>query len=421
MVVIMTTKTIIKENKRNMRYYINISNNENFQQCFIRLNISADNIISCDINEKSQLVIVSDKLVNSGYTKIEYIPTYDNIGYITPITFADNNYKILTISIIKALYKSSKNTNYESCAQIINSHFTDTIIDDLYQIVLMTLYKNLQWYENTSINTLIYWDCLHEKHKNTCYVWDSKTNNFIIPKNICDTVYLACYRGVASFLYNGKTKHDKKNVVGLYDTDNKENNYIVDSLAFKQNIINDISNNIKNSDNIVKNVNEKLQYLVDVLQATQTKKVYCKCCKVLKLMIKGNNQSTIANILEWDNKTVRKYQNIIIDTYNIINDNFYKNDSYLNVRAYLNRLDNDYNSYVNDAKIFINFKECKGTIEQQQIDNIIYKCNNYYHAKKQAMYNELFHALPYDNKSMVVRCKMVESFYRHELQIDRQF
>ena len=250
------------------------------------------------------------------FNKYEFktIKNYDvNKAFITPVSFCENSYKLVTICIVKSMYTSNKTMNYTGVKSIVESGYNDNIIEDLQQVCFITMYENTKRLINTNTSYKITFKELFQKHIN-CVYWDSKTNRFVKDlKYPCDTIWLACYRAISRYLYNNVTKHDNKKIMNLYDTDNKEQDYIIDSVAFKQNIINSMSLDVQ------ENINRVCNNILEYIGATEKQHIYNKCVAVMNELKKGITQQQIAVNLGYSRQSVAKYQNIIVCAYNTLN------------------------------------------------------------------------------------------------------
>ena len=424
----MKKTTMVKEVTTNKRYYINLTNKGNMDNYFKVLNINTNDIIDTSINDKNQLVITTNQTLVSGYEKIEIVTSYDNVTYNTPIEFCESIYSIVTISIIKSMYNSSRSWNYNSCASIVNSHYTDSIIDDLKQVCFITLWENLKDY-----NRILSFDVmqLNGNYK----IWDSKNNTFIInTENPCNTLYLACYRSISNYLYNQKARYESKEVaiVGYDENGQNDISITVNTMAYKNYCMNQY-NNLS-----LKAINDFQEIMLNVklyIHSTEKQKVANICDKMLYMLELGYKKKDIQDILSISDTTVTKYYKIIQNAFYVLykkptnhNMNIVKIIDYKLKHNAINDMqlhryrqliyDNLFNaSQTTNPKIDINFKGCK--LVNNNHDIILDRINKYYHNQKQTMYNKLFNATKYDIKSMKLRNKHNEKMYCKELQLDR--
>lgn len=356
-------KTNLIKKEVNKVYYIALTNNENAKDCLTRLKLSTDDIINVDINMNNQLVITTTETLTSGYEKLEIMPSYENIGYITPITFCEKNYQIITINIIKSMYNSTKSWNYTACNSIVNSRFTDDIINDLKQVCFMTMYENLSYLVNSPIDNRIYFESIFAPTTN-CKIYDSKINDFIIKE--CPNVFIACYRSISNYLYNQKSKYDTKQIaiIGYDDNNNSDISIAINNRAYTDYCI-------SQGDSLsFAACNEFLEIIENVkcyITFTEKPKVSKYCNSILDLLVVGTKKKDIATKLDISSTTITKYHNII------------KNAFYELYKKPQIKKSKKVKPDTIKKNSFINITVCKQAIKSYEI-----------HDKKQALYNNLF-------------------------------
>ena len=425
-------KQIIKTHYVNKTYLLPLYNYSTFwnnvktidnKQVFVTDKGNFD-ILSIEFTENNSFKIVTSELVETRKEFVTIKKDFTPKQYNNIESFINDTYKPLSIGIINKMYSGLRrkkdgsyipHCNYGAVKDIINNHYNDNIMDDIYTICYMTLWINR---DNITCENGYYNIGALTTDKEYIY-YNEKTQENEVLKN-CNSCYLACYKAISKWLYNQATKHEKRNIVSI-EIENNDNEFVVDSMAFKQGLLNHTLSNSDDSKKVVKRVNETIKEVLEIVRYTEKYHIYQKCYDVMYLMTKGYNQKTIAEKLNMSDTSIRKYQNILCHVYHVLNDKKYSYDNNDKVIAYLQSRDNELKAYTENAKIFIDFTCVNGIIEHNNNNNVMELVNKYHHDKKQAMYNEIFHALPYDNNSMIVRNKMIETFYRKELQLDRNF
>lgn len=394
-------------------FWDNITTNDN-NEMIINNN---EKILFTDIveyNHTNYFKIVTNKKVSNGYRNVIVKKVYENKSYNNYIDFINNTYVSLTIGIINKMYSGFKlkkdgsytpSSNYDSVKQIVQKGYRDNLIDDLKQVCYMTLFYNLKDsnYDSYDFKNIML------SNKPDLYIFDNNSNDFIQDNKHEINLYIACFRAISRCLYNNKSKHDKINVMSLYDNDSdSDNTYKIDSYAMKQAVMNYGYNKI-----VIDNVNTICKNVLEYIKAMEKPFIYNKCYKVMVELQKGLTQKDIAKNLGISRQSVSKYQNIICCAYNTINKSYVDNSSY---KVWLNNYHDTMIDF-KDNKIKISFENV--SFNNMYNDYIMDKSNSYYHDKKQAIYNVLFNA--YNPIKVQSRINNDIYMYRKELQIDTQF
>lgn len=371
----------IKEQFMNKVYYLPLANYSVYWNDFTdnATKFKGYTILSQDLTDNMTYRIEIDKKVSVGYS-VEYLKKeYLEKQYESIESYINDTYKPLTIGIINSMYSGMRKkkdgsyiplVNYESVKTIVNNHFVDNLTDDLFNTTYMTLWINKEYIQCDnnyySIGNITN-DIVYKRY-------DTKLNDFIDISN-CNSLYLACYKAVSSLLYNQKTKHDKKCIMSLYDTDNKETEYTVDSYAFKQAIMD------KTTEKAMNNVNTICKNVMDYIKAMEKPFIYHKCYKVMVELQKGLLLKDIAKNLNYSINSVTKYRNIIVNAYKTL------------YKQYVYDLPQR-NNLAATNKIVVDFTECNDKTPKNIIDlciDTLKYTTPYTHKELQAIYNDLFY------------------------------
>lgn len=194
----MKTKTNYSRKLVNRQYFINLNSIDNARLCINRLGISEEDIISTDINDRMQLVITTNEMIETSYTKTVIKETV-NESYKSVVDYLNNSYVGITCGIIKSMYNFIRVINnntiklsvcYEACKNIVNNHYiNDPIFEDLCQETYIFLFENM--------GRIV----LDETHEN------SYNNLYFSLKYI----WLDTYKNLRKYLYNQSQKQLNKN------------------------------------------------------------------------------------------------------------------------------------------------------------------------------------------------------------------
>lgn len=395
-----TMKAVI----RNYRYYITITNDSNAQRCIENLGINPSDIIDFTINDDcTKFIVTTNKTCITGYEKKEVIPSYDDTVFsVDDITgntinsFVDRYYSVITIAIIKSMYNSNKSLNYNAVRSIVENGYNDSLIDDLKQCVYITLWENLKAVDTYNFKQL-------RENVDNCVYWSNPTLSFTSFDN--GSLWLACYRSVSTYLYHTNTKDtynrhsktiideagNKKRVEWLeprkisfehYDTNNKDESpklLTIDTYAYRHYLSQDYNRDATNNEVIA--VWDILDRVLAYILKTEKIKIYNGCKEVLNGLMNGDKMKDISLNTGLSSTTVTKYYNILKNAYYEL----YKKPLY-----HTEKNNNNITSIINHSTITIDFKGLKDIIDNNSRDTVLERVNAYYHAVKQAFYNDLF-------------------------------
>lgn len=312
--------------------------------------VNASNIL------KSQNIIIDEKNIDTFLlffnceikddiakecNKKETVKQYtDVLQFITELKLHER----YTISIIKSIASNPKHFCCKSCLDIVNSGYTQHILEDIKSNVFITLFEMIQekkvWLEN---NNLVFDTYINSKDKETSYFFN-------------------LYKTVEKTFYNEKKHNESRYIKIKYDLQKHgkkaycdENGYLCDKfgnaylkgckMEYLDSYNNDITSaNGKDYKEFLYNVNgenslENVAYREDIKQFFSTikkqyPKYYSDFCGIFECLYKGYTYKETASALNIQERRIKyliplfreKFDEFMVDGINIkksINDNLY--------------------------------------------------------------------------------------------------
>lgn len=284
------------------------------------------------------------------------------INYITDcyINLTKGIIKKMAYGVIKKVCKDGHisympHSTYKTAMTIISDKgviLDNFFFQDLSQECFITLFENVDSIE---------------------YDGENKTFNI-------GTVVLDCYKSIRGYLYRNKARQDNTECELIsYDEDNDEFISIaVNTIDYRRYAIANYNDECTSTMELM----TICGLVLDYIRRTEKGFISDKCKLVLTGLLKGFNINEISKTYNISRHSVTKYRNILNNAYYEVYKKPIIKDE-LTSTCYTSY-------YPSNGTFTIDFKGLKGVIDNNSRDTVLERVNAFYHARKQAFYNELF-------------------------------